>query len=121
MAASSARGGKTSPAQPPENDGILRIGESAEEPKYDVLFKIDGKPYKGLMNPPGSVLHKYILTIRRSGPNAALSWLYERMLAPDAHAALMDSEKVSDTDFDEITKLCIGLINGRPVAPKAKT
>jgi hypothetical protein len=121
MAGGTARARKQEPAQADgDDDGILRIGESAEEPKYDTLFKIDGKPYTALVNPPGNVFHKYIDTIRKRGPNFALSWLLERMLAPEAYAALMDSPKVTDADITAVTDLCTGLITGRTVAPKAR-
>lgn len=121
MAGSTARGRKQDPAPPDDaDDGILRIGESGEEPKYDTLFKIDGRPYKGLVNPPGSAFHGYLDVLRKRGPNVALSWLLERLLDPEAYAALLESPKVTDADFKAVTDLCVGLITGRKTAPKAR-
>lgn len=122
MAGSTARGRKQDPAQTDdEDDGILRLGESAEEPKYDTLFKIDGKPYTALVNPPGSVFRKYIDTIRKHGPNVALSWLTERLLSPEAYTALLESPKVSEADSRAVTDLCISILTGkRDGTPKAK-
>jgi len=111
------------PAQPqPQvpDDGILRIGDNAETPRYEVMFRIGGTPYEGIANPNGGILAKYLDTLRKRGGNVAVSWLLERMLEPDAYAALLDNPKVSDTDIRTVTDLVTGLVLGtRTTAPKA--
>ena len=87
--------------EPREDDGILVIGETAEEPKYDVLFRLRGKEYKGLANPAGSLMLQYIGLPRKRGTNAALSWLLEEMLTPDAYKAVTEDPAISRADSAE--------------------
>lgn len=101
-----------------EDDGILRIGEQAEEPKRDVLFRISGTEYEGLTNPPASLMLRYIDLLRKRGANVALSWLLEEMLAPEAYKALTEDLAVSRADFRKVTNLVLGLLFGADV-PKS--
>lgn len=101
-----------------EDDGILRIGESAEEPKYDVLFRIRGKEYQGIANPNGSMLFAYLNVQRKRGSDMALSWLLEKMLRPDAYTAVITDESLSRTDFDKVTELVRGILFGTASGPK---
>ena len=101
-----------------EDDGILRIGDTPEEPKYDVLFRLKGKPYEGLVNPDGSVLVRYLDTQRKRGADMALSWLLEKILKPDAYTALM-SGGVSRPEFDEVCELVRKITFGRETIPKS--
>ena len=103
---------------PSEDDGILRIGESAEEPKYDVLFRIRGKEYEGLTNPSGSLLFAYLDVQRKRGGDAALSWLLEKVLKPDAYQAVLTDESVSRPDFDAVCEIARRLLFGRDSSPK---
>lgn len=102
----------------PPDDGILRIGESAEEPKYDVLFRIRGKDYEGVVNPSGSLLFKYLDVQRKRGSDMALSWLLETMLKPDAYQAVTTDESLTRADFDAVCDLVKGLVFGRETGPK---
>ena len=101
-----------------EDDGILRIGESAEEPKYDVLFRIRGKEYEGIANPSGKVLFRYLDVQRKRGSDIALSWLLEEILDAAAYEAVTTDDSVSRDDFDKVTELVRGLVFGRERNPK---
>jgi hypothetical protein len=109
---------KATTSLPEDDDGILRIGESAEEPKYDVLFRIRGKEYQGLTNPSGSLLFAYLDIQRKRGGDAALSWLLEKVLRPDAYAAVLTDESVSRADFDAVCEIARRLLFGRDSSPK---
>lgn len=114
---------KPDPAQPPEDedDGVLRLGEEADEPKWGVFFRAGGRPYEGMLNPNGRLLLKYTTLLRKRGGNVATSWLLEEMLKPDAYAVLNDDPKISGEDVRKIVDKCTGLLFGvRPAAPKAK-
>jgi hypothetical protein len=100
------------------DDGVLRIGESAEEPKYDVLFRIRGKEYQGIANPSGALLFKYLDIQRNRGTDTALSWLLEKMLAADAYTAITTDDSLSRTDFNKVCDLVRGLVFGREKGPK---
>ena len=97
----------------PADDGILRIGETAEEPKYDVLFRIRGQEYQGITNPSGSLLFKYLDVQRKRGTDMALSWLLEKMLKADAYLAVTTDESLTRADFDAVCELVRGLVFGR--------
>ena len=105
---------------PGEDDGILRIGDTPEEPKYDTLFRLRGKPYEGLVNPPASLLFRYLDTQRKRGADSALSWLLEEMLKADAYTALMTDGALSRADFDKVCDLMRGLLFGRETVPKSR-
>jgi hypothetical protein len=105
----------------PADDGILRIGETAEEPRYDVLFRIRGKDYQGVVNPNGGLLFKYLDIQRKRGSDPALSWLLEKMLKPDAYLAVTTDEALTRADFDAVTELVRGLLFGRETGPKPPT
>jgi hypothetical protein len=102
----------------PEDDGILRIGDTPEEPKWDVLFSLRGQECKGLANPPASLMLRYVNTLRKRGANVAISWLLEEMLTPEACEALEDPA-VSRPDFRKVTDLLLGLLFGGDV-PKSR-
>lgn len=102
----------------PSDDGILRIGETAEEPKHDVLFRIRGKDYEGIVNPSGSLLFKYLDVQRKRGTDMALSWLLEKMLSADAYLAVTTDESLTRADFDAVCELVRGLMFGRETGPK---
>ena len=122
MSGSTARARKQDPAQTDdEEDGILRLGEEADEPQWGVFFRVGGKPYEGMTNPNGRILLKYTDILRKRGGNQATSWLLEQMLKPDAYAVLHDDPKISDADVRKIIGKCSGLLFGtRAPAPKAK-
>lgn len=103
---------------PPDDDGILRIGETVEEPKYDVLFRVRGKDYQGIVNPNGSLLFAYLDVQRKRGSDTALSWLLEKMLKPDAYRAVTTDESLTRADFDAVCDLVKGLLFGRETGPK---
>jgi hypothetical protein len=100
------------------DDGVLRIGESAEEPKYEVLFRVRGKEYEGRTNPPGSVLFRYLDIQRKRSSDTAMSWLVEKILKPDAYAAITEDESVSRPDFDRVCEIMRNLLFGRDSSPK---
>ena len=102
----------------PADDGILRIGETAEEPRYDVLFRIRGKEYQGIVNPNGGLLFKYLDIQRKRGSDMALSWLLEKVLKADAYEAVTTDESLSRPDFDAVCELVRGLVFGRETGPK---
>jgi hypothetical protein len=102
----------------PADDGILRIGETAEEPKYDVLFRIRGKACEGMINPSGSVLFAFLDVQRKRGADTALSWLLEKMLKPDAYRAVTTDESLTRADFDAVCDLVRNLVFGRDSSPK---
>jgi len=106
----------TKPDDP--EDGILTIGESPEEPKYDVLFRVRGTEYQGLTNPPGSLMMQYIGLLRKRGANVALSWLLEEMLAPEAYKALTEDRAISRADSRKVNDLVLGLVFGTETVPK---
>lgn len=101
------------------DDGILRIGETAEEPKLDVLFRLGGTEYEGLANPPASVLFRYMDIFRKRGADPALSWLLEEILSADAYQVLMSDKRLSRADFDKVCDLVRGLVFGRETVPKS--
>jgi hypothetical protein len=103
-----------------EDDGVLRIGENAEEPKYDVLFRIRGKEYQGITNPSGGLLFKYLDIQRKRNADTALSWLLEKILHPDAYAAITDDDSLDRADFDKVCDLVRGLVFGRERGPKTQ-
>ena len=100
------------------DDGILRIGEQPEEPKFDVLFTVHGKGCQGLVNPPASLMLRYIGLLRKRGANVALSWLLEEMLDTEAYKALTEDQAVSRDDFRKVSDLILGLLFGTDV-PKS--
>jgi hypothetical protein len=102
----------------PADDGILRIGESAEEPKYDVLFRIRGREYEGIANPSGALLFRYLDVQRKRGSDIALSWLLEEVLSADAYTAVTTDPSLSRPDFDQVCNLVRGLVFGRESGPK---
>ena len=123
MAGSTARGRKQDPAPPEtaDDDGILRLGEEADEPQWGVFFRVAGEPYEGMTNPNGQILLGYVDLLRKRGGNVATSWLLERMLKSDAYAVLRDDPKISDADVRKIIDKCAGLVLGtRAAAPKAR-
>lgn len=103
----------------PADDGILRIGDSAEEPKHDVLFRVRGKEYQGLTNPPASLLFRYLDVQRKRGTDTALSWLLEEVLDADAYAAITTNPSLTRSDFDQVCELVRGLLFGRDSGPKS--
>lgn len=103
----------------PEDDGILRIGDTAEEPKYDVLFRLGGKEYQGLTNPSGALLFRYLDLQRKRGADHALSWLLEEMLTADAYTAVTTDVQLSRDDFNKVCDLVRSLLFGRDAAPKS--
>jgi hypothetical protein len=100
------------------DDGILRIGEQPEEPKFDVLFTVHGTGHRGLVNPPAALMLKYIDLVRKRGANVALSWLLEEMLDAEAYKALTEDQAVSRPEFRKVTDLILGLLFGTDV-PKS--
>ena len=104
----------------PEDDGILRIGDTAETPKRDVLFRIRGKGYKGLTNPDSSMLFRYLDIQRKRGSDTALSWLLEEILDQDAYTAITTDRNLSRPDFNAVCDLVRGLLFGRE-GPKSRT
>jgi hypothetical protein len=103
-----------------DDDGVLVIGETVEEPKHDVLFRLRGKEYEGLTNPPGSLMLAYIGLLRKRGANVALSWLLEEMLTPEAYKAVTEDAAVSRADFRQVTDLVLGLLFGTETVPKSR-
>lgn len=112
--------GTTRPPDDDEDDGILRIGETAEEPKHDVLFRIRGEGYEGRVNPPASLLFRYLNLQRARGADIALDWALEEILTPAAYKALMTDEHLSRPDFDAVCDLVRGIIFGRKTVPKSR-
>lgn len=102
-------------------DGILRIGEQPEEPKFDVLFTLHGKGHQGLVNPSASLMLRYIGLVRKRGANVALSWLLEEMLDAAAYKALTEDPAVSRADFRQVTDLILGLLFGADVPKSPRT
>ena len=120
MTSAKARPSTAKAAPPPgEDDGILRIGEDPEEPRYEVKLHVGGKPHKVLVNPPGSLMVEYLHRIRAGGGNLALSWLMEKMLDPAAYAALRSDSKVSDADLRKVMQMCAQIVTGTRPAPKS--
>jgi hypothetical protein len=103
-----------------EDDGILVIGDTPEEPKYDVLFRLRGKDYEGLTNPSGSLMMEYIGLLRKRGANVAISWLLEEMLTPEAYKALTGDRSVSRTDSRKVNDMLLGLMFGGADIPKSQ-
>jgi hypothetical protein len=104
-----------------EDDGILCIGEGAEEPKHDVLFRVRGTGYEGLLNPPSSVLFRYLNLQRTRGADVALDWALEEILSPAAYKVLMEDEHLGRPDFDAVCDLVRGIIFGRKTVPKSRS
>jgi len=100
--------------QDDSDDGVLRIGDTPEEPKYDALFRLHGKPYEGLVNPPASLMLRYMDTLRKRGSNVAVSWLLEQMLKADAYAVLTTDPAVSRAEWQQVCDLVLGLVFGKP-------
>ena len=108
---------------PPEDDGILRIGGTVEEPKYDVLFRLGGKDCRGLANPPASMMLGYMDQARKRGTNTAISWLLEEILDGPAYEALTTDPGLSRRDWQAVCDLVLGLLFGSGDAgavPKAR-
>jgi hypothetical protein len=101
------------------DDGVLRIGEGAEEPKRDVLFRLGGKEYQGLTNPPASVLFRYMDLLRKRGADVATSWLLEEILDGDAYTVLTTSETLSRPDFRKVCDLVRTVVFGTDAVPKS--
>lgn len=125
-----AKGGqrRTRPAPPPPDDdeawdgeGILTIGEDPDEPKRDVLFRLDGKEYEVCINPPASLMLRYMDRVRKWGPTAAISWLLEELVGGEGYEALLASPKVSQKDFGRISDAAVRIVMGRAAAPKSRT
>lgn len=112
---------RTAPASPvtPVPDGILRIGDEPEEPRYEHLFAIAGKPYEVLVNPSASLLIEYLEKVRKNS-HLAVSWLLEEMVGADGYQALKESGTVTAADFRKVVDLVVGLVLGTPGAgPKS--
>ncbi len=103
-----------------EGDGVLCIGETPEEPKHDVLFRLRGEEFQGLTNPPAALMLQYIGLLRKRGANVALSWLLEEMLTPEAYKALTEDPAISRADFRQVTDLVLGLLFGTETVPKSR-
>lgn len=123
MTTSRARAAKPKPAADmpaDDGDGLLRIGENPEEPKYEPLFRLGGKAYAVLVNPSGSLKADYLHRLRSQGANLALSQLMEEMLSPDAYTAIRENRKVSDDDLRQVMRVCAQIVTGT-AAPKSPT
>ena len=107
-----------------EDDGILHLGEDEpEKPRSVVAFRLDGKEYEAVINPPTSMMLRYLDRMRKWGPNPAISWLIEEMVGPEGYEALLTSPKVTKDDFAAISRLCVKAVmgDGDTGAPKART
>ena len=106
------------------DDGILRIGEDdPEEPRYEVMFRLDGKEYEAVINPPTSLMLRYLDRLRKWGPNPAISWLIEEMVGAEGYEALLTSPKTSSQDFAAVSRAAIRAVmgDGETGAPKSRT
>lgn len=117
MTAQNARRAPRRPAAPPVEeftDGIIRIGDEPEDPRYEVLFRLHGKPYEVLVNPPASLLLRYLDLQRKRGANPAFSWALEQMAGEEAYKALLEDDAVTRADFQQIIDLIMGILLGSP-------
>jgi hypothetical protein len=116
MTATAARKGPRIPAADEADDGIISFGDEPEEPKYDTLFRLGGKEYPVLLNPPASMMIDYFARYRELGPNLAFSWALEQMVGADAFAALRTDRRVSRDGFrqviDAVMRILLGLEDG---------
>ena len=106
------------------DNGILRIGEDEpEEPRYEVMFRLDGKEYEAVINPPTSLMLRYLDRLRKWGPNPAISWLIEEMVGAEGYEALLTSPKTSSKDFAAVSRAAIRAVmgDGDTGAPKSRT
>ncbi len=102
-------------------DGVIRIGDEPEEPRYEELFRLRGQPYEVLANPPASMMLKYFDQVRKRGANAAFSWALEQMVGADAYKALLEDDAVTRADFQQVIDLILGILLGNPeTLPKSR-
>lgn len=112
--------GKAAPPAAGDDDGLLTIGEEpAEEPRYELLFRLGTKRHSALVNPDGSLLTEYLHRGRYLGVLMAQNWLLERMLSPDAYLAIRTGN-VSDSDLRKVIAALVQIVTGTP-APKSPT
>jgi hypothetical protein len=123
MTAQNARRAPRRPVSPPAEDftnGIIRLGDEPEDPRYEVLFTLRGKPCEVRVNPPASLLLNYLEMQRKRGSNLAFSWVLEEMVGEEAYKALLEDDVVSRADFQQVIDLVLGIVLGSPDAlPKS--
>lgn len=106
------------------DDGILRLGEDDEEkPRYEVLFRLDGKEWEAVANPSASLMLRYLDRLRKWGPNPAISWLLEELVGTEGYEALLTSPKVTQKDFAAVSRAAVRIVmgDGETGAPKSRT
>lgn len=109
-----AKGTTKSSSTDPDDGGVLRIGDTPEEPRYEPLIEVGGKPCDVLANPPATLLFGYLERQREQGSNAAFSWLLKKMTTPESHRLITENEAVKRTEVRDISSLVLRVLLGPP-------
>jgi hypothetical protein len=107
------------------SDGILDFSDATEEPRYGVLFRLDGVEYDVLENPPASMMLGYFDRARRMGGNVAFSWILAQMLTTEAYQVVTTSPKISRANLEAIGEAVMKILMGNndqgQTVPKSRT
>lgn len=99
--------------QPSRPAPLLVIGETpAEEPRYEVLFHLDGNDYEMLANPAPADMNHYLHLSRTEGINVAFDWAMEFMLSEGAYEVLRTDRRVSKDDFRRLSVIIVQTLMG---------
>lgn len=105
------------------SDDVIRIGDEAEPEERNVLFTLGGAEYTVLTNPPVSLMLSYFDRIRKLGGNLAISWVLEQLISDDGYQALLESPKVSRSDYRQVVDAVVKIVIGAQEAlqlPKSR-
>ena len=92
---------------------LLVIGQTPpEEPRYEVLFHLDGTDYEMLVNPAPADMNHYLHLSRTDGINVAFDWAMEFMLSEGAYEVLRTDRRVSKDDFRRLSVIIVQTLMG---------
>ena len=92
---------------------LLVIGQTPpEEPRYEVLFEMDGTGYEMLVNPAPADMNHYLHLSRTDGINVAFDWAMETMLSEGAYEVLRTDRRVSKDDFRRLSVIIVQTLMG---------
>jgi hypothetical protein len=111
MTAQATRKAASRAADEPD-DGIIRFSDEPEEPKYDTLFRLGGKEYQVLLNPPASLMLSYFDRVREEGPNLAIAWALSRMVGEDGYSILKTDPRVTREGFRQVVDAAMDILLG---------
>jgi hypothetical protein len=112
MTAKAARTPRPVHAAEDASDGIISFGDEPEEPKHDTLFRLGGKEYPVLLNPPASLMIDYFYRVREDGPNLAFLWVLEEMLGKDGCRALREDPRVTRDGYRQVADAIMRILLG---------